>query len=223
VAAVLAFLALLGACTSGGGPKDKTGTFPSTAKTSASDDAVVKRVVLRLDDLPPEWAASPPADPVGQEGDNSRYAECVGRPDPKTIRTATVDSPQFHVEERSRAVATVESMPDDRTAIDDFAAQAGPRGLPCLRERYRNQIDRQIDANKPESFTIDPLPTPTYGDTTQAFRIVLTYPGSLPKGHLDVVNVRKGRLEISFALLNAQQPFPADLERDVITKVVARA
>lgn len=221
--AALALAVAAVACTGGGSAsKDKTGTFPSTAKTSASDDALVKKVVLRIEDLPPEWAALPPADPVGQEGDNSRYAECVGRPDPKTIRTATVDSQQFHVEERMRAVVTVETMPDVATATDDFAAQEGDRGLPCLRQRYQNQIDRQTDAGKPRSFTIERLPPPTYGDKTLAFRLVLTYAGDAPNGFLDVVNVRKGRFELSFAFLNAQQPFPADLERDAVTKVVAR-
>jgi hypothetical protein len=38
-----------------------------------------------------------------------------------------------------------------------------------------------------------------------------------------VVHVRKGKVEIDLTLSGAQQPFPGDLERDLLTKVVGRA
>ncbi|MFN2608822.1 MAG: hypothetical protein ABR511_13190 [Acidimicrobiales bacterium] len=212
------------ACRGGGG---STGGAAGTHR-SAGDQAKVAAVNLKLADLPPEWASSPPADPVGEEGDTSRYAECVGRPDPKTVRTATADSPQFHVEERMRAASTVQAMPTAAAANGDFTAGQGDRGLPCTRQRVQNLLDRQSSAGTaPSSFTIDRMAGASYGDQTVAYRVVFSYPtvrgAAAHKGYLDLVNVRKGRLELSFAFLNDSQPFPADLERNAVRTVVGRA
>jgi hypothetical protein len=218
-AAALALL--VGACSGGGG-----GGKAGGPEHSKADQAKVDAISLRMSDLPPEWASSPPTDPVAEEGDDSRYAECVGRPDPKTVRTATVASPQFHVDERLRAASTVRALPTAVTAKEDFDAQEGARGLPCMRQRVQGQIDRQSrGGSAPASFTVERLPGLSFGDRTVGFRATLVYPPGqgVAKGHLDFVNVLRDRIEISATFFSAPDPFPPDLERDVVAKMVARA
>ncbi len=64
------------------------------------------------------------------------------------------------------------------------------------------------------------------GDDTAAFRAELIFPpenGSPRTGYLDVVLVRSGKVEVAMTLFSAAEPFPADVERELLNKVVSRA
>lgn len=189
--------------------------------------ALVKAVNLRRLDVPPEWSESPRPDPVGEEGDDSRYSACIGRPDPKRVRTAGADSAEFHLDNRLRAMSSVQTMPGQGTAKADFVAQRGDRGLSCLRQRIRDQFNRAGAAgNTPGRFTVDRVSGLEVGEETVAFRAELTYPpinGDPHTGYVDVVHVRKGKVEIALTLFSDRQPFPDELERGLLTKMVSRA
>jgi len=177
-------------------------------------------------DLPPEWSQAPAPDPVGAEGDDSRYSECVGRPDPKTVRTASHGSEEFRLGDGMRITSIAQTMRDVAAAKADLAARQGDRGVPCLRQRLRNELGRQSTAGSaPTSVTVERLPGLEFGDGTAAFRATVAYPpgDSGPKTtYVDLVYVRKAAVEIAVTLTSVQQPFLADLERDVLTKVVGR-
>ncbi|MGI9022814.1 MAG: hypothetical protein ACR2HV_06215 [Acidimicrobiales bacterium] len=194
---------------------------------NAPNKALVKAVNLTRADVPPEWAESPRRDPVGEDGDDSRYAACVGRPDPKNERTADADSVEYHLEDRLRAMSSAQTQPSVEEAVADLAAQRADRGLSCLRQRFKGQLNRNsTGGDAPESFTVQRIPDVGVGDESVAFRAELVYPsknGNQPKAYIDVVTVRTGRAETVFTLFSAGQPFPADLARDLMTKVVARA
>jgi len=202
---------LAGACSSDSG---------SAAK------AAVKKVTVERIDLPPEWTQVAAPDPVGAEGDESRFAECIGRPDPKTVRKAKYASDEFRMGDAMRITSVAQTMPDEATAKADLAAQRGDRGAPCLRSGLKNALDRRsVAGNAPESVTVDRLPGLDVGDESVAFRGTLTYPATDtgPKtAYVDVVYVRKGALEIAVTFSSTQQPFSTDLERDLLTKVVGR-
>ncbi len=202
---------LLGAC---------SGEDNSAAKAAA------KRATVAPTDLPPEWTRGAAPDPVGSEGDDSRFAACVGRPDPKTVRKADSRSEEFRLGDTLQITSTVQAMPDEAAARADLAAQRGNRGVPCLRLRLTNALDRNSAAGKaPASVTVEALPGLDVGDETVAFRATLTYPagGGDPKTtYIDVVQVRKGNVEVALTLTSAGQPFPADLERDLPTRLVGR-
>ena len=194
------------------------------ACTSDADrgKAEVEAATLRIEDLPPGWVASPPDTAVENEGDASRFAQCVGRPEPKTVRTATEVSPQFHVEERSRASSTVQTVRNLDIVRDDFAALDGDRAVGCLRQRLRAQLDRQsTPGSAPRDVTVARLPGLAAGEGTVSFRATITYPTST--AYLDLVNVRMGKLEMSVAFFNQGEPFSADVERSVLTRMVDRA
>ncbi len=202
---------LLGACSSG---------------DDAAAKAEVKKATVARPDLPPEWTQGPAPDPVGAEGDDSRFAACVGRPDPKTVRKAGSRSEEFRLGDTLQITSTVQAMPDEAVARADLAAQRGDRGGPCLRLRLTGAIDRQSASGKaPASVTVEALPGLDVGDESVAFRATLTYPagdGDPKTTYVDIVEVRKGKLEVALTLTSAGQPFPADLERDLLTRIVGR-
>jgi len=211
VAAVAATGLLFGACSSGNG----------AAKVA------VKKATIELTDLPPGWSPSPAPDSVGTEGDDSRYGECLGRPDPKTVRTASQVSDEFRHGDGMRITSRTQTMRNVAAAKADLAAQRGDRGPLCLRQRLRNQVDRSaVGGDAPESVTVDRLPGLDIGDETVAFRATLNYPagdaGPMTT-YVDFVTARKGKLEVAMTFSSAQQPFPTDLERDVLNRVVGRS
>jgi len=135
-------------------------------------------------------------------------------------------SDEFSLGDGMRITSRTQTMRDAAAARADLAAQRGDRGPLCLRQRLRNQIDRSaVGGGAPESVTVDRLPDPDVGDETVAFRATLNYRAgdAGPKTiSVDFVTVRKGKVEVAVTFSSAQQPFPTDLERDVLTRVVGR-
>jgi len=135
-------------------------------------------------------------------------------------------SDEFRLGEAMAVSSTARTMPKEADAKADFVALQGDRGPVCLRQRLKNELDRRSAAGgAPERVTVERLPGLEFGDDTVAFRSTLAYPavdGSPKANYVDVVNVRKGSLELALTLSSTQQPFPADLERDLLTKVVGR-
>lgn len=189
---------------------------------SSADRERVEAVSMRAEDLTPEWRPSPPDTSVETEGDASRFAQCLGRPEPKTVRTATVASPRFEVADRSRASSTVQTVKKADIADDDFAALEGNRAVGCLRQRLQAQLDREsTPGNAPQRIVVQRRPGPDVGGRTSAFRAVVTYPSG--DAFLDVVNVQKDELELTATFFNRSGPLPDDFERSVVARMVARA
>ncbi len=186
----------------------------------------MKEATVERPDLPAEWAQSPAPDVVGTAGDDSRYGECLGRPDPKTVRTATKASDVFRLGDGMIVSSTARTLPKETDARADFVALRGDRGPLCLRQRLKNELDRRRPpGGVPSNVTVERLPGLEFGDETVAFRATLDYPavdGSPKMTYVDVVNVRKGTLELALTLSSTQQPFPSDLQRGLLTKVVGR-
>jgi hypothetical protein len=206
--AAVAFAAILvGGCTGDG---------------ASADRERVEAVTMRAEDLTPEWRPSPPDTSMESEGDASRFAQCLGRPEPKTVRTATLASPRFEVTDRSRASSTVQTVKSADIAEDDFAALDGSRATGCLRQRLQAVLDREsTPGNAPQRIVVERLPGIDVGARAAAFRAVVTYPSG--EAYLDVVNVQKDELEVTATFFNRENPLPADFERTVVTRMLARA
>jgi hypothetical protein len=193
-----------------------------TGGDSSADRERVQAATMRAEDLTPEWRAGPPDTSFESEGDASRFAQCLGRPEPKTVRTATMASPTFQLGDASRASSTVQTVKRVSIATDDFAALEGNRAVGCLRQRLQAQLDRQsTPGNAPQRIVVQRLPGIDVGQRTAAFRAVVTYPSG--DAYLDVVNVQDDKLELSATFFNRSTPFPADFERSVVAKMLARA
>ncbi|HEX2274939.1 MAG TPA: hypothetical protein VHG90_13785 [Acidimicrobiales bacterium] len=192
-----------------------------TGDGAAADRERVEAATMRAEDLTPEWRASPPDTSVESEGDASRFAQCLGRPEPKTVRTATMASPRFELGDGSRASSTAQTVKEVAIATDDFAALDGNRAPGCLRQRLQAELDRQsTPGNAPQRIVVQRLTGLDVGPRTAAFRAVITYPSG--DAYLDVVNVQKDKLELQATFFNRVSPFPPDFERSVVAKMLAR-
>jgi hypothetical protein len=189
---------------------------------SSADRERVEAASMRAEDLTPEWRPSPPDTSVEAEGDASRFAQCLGRPEPKTVRTATMASPRFEVPDRSRASSTAQTVKKASIANEDFAALEGNRAVGCLRQRLQAELDRQsTPGNAPQRIVVQRRPPLSVEARTAVFRAVVTYPSG--DAFLDVVNVQKDELELTATFFNRSSPLPDDFQRSVVARIVARA
>jgi hypothetical protein len=219
------------ACGGGGGSTDDSAvgtTVPAGPTTTPQgDQALVESVNLKLTDLPLEWKSTPLA--AGAAADNQAsqdaYAKCVGRPPPASVRTADADSLDFSALDTRRASSNVETVQTEAIAKGDFAALRADIAVSCQKAQVDAEFARQLPAADTPTTTIDRLNVGQYGDDTVAFRVIAT---SLAQGqtvttYLDLVAVRKGRVEISAGFINRSAAFPADLEKTLLQTLVGRA
>lgn len=226
---VVLLLAIATACGGGSGNKRTAAGGTATTATTApqTDQALVDTVNLKLSDFPTEWQSTPLA--AGAAADNQAsqdaYAKCVGRPPPESVRTADADSLDFSAEDTRRASSNVETVQTEAIAKDDFAALREDIALTCQKAQVDAEFARQLPASAAPATTIDRLNVGVYGDDTVAFRVIAN---SLAQGqavttYLDLVSVRKGRVEISAGFINRSIAFPADLEKTLLEHLAARA
>jgi hypothetical protein len=203
------------------------GGAQATPTTGArGDQAIAQDANLRLSDFPAEFQSTPvPADAAAaSEQDDIAFADCMGRPRPDQIRTATANSPDFSAQDTRRASSTVQLVKTEAIASDDYAALRGDRALTCVKQQIDGEFARQLGASAPTT-TIERTTLPQFGDDTIAFRMVGTgqVQGQTVVTYLDLTFVRKGRAEISGGFINRATPFPADLERTLLQRMVGRA
>jgi hypothetical protein len=180
---------------------------------------------VRATDLPAGWTSSPRPDPVGDEGDASRFAECLGRPDPKQVRSATAASPNFVLQDRSQVHTSAQVMHSAKTASADIAVLAGDRAVGCLRQRLSTDLQRDpASANKVLTMSVARRPGPGGGGQAAAFGATVSEKGAkvTTNRFVDVVLVAKGDVEIWSTFANRTDPFPADLEQTLLSRIVGR-
>jgi len=214
---------LLVASGCGGG----SGGGSSSRSTSAVDDqTLANRANLRLSDLPAEWKSSPVAagsEAASEESDRA-FADCMGRPRPETIRTARADSDDFSAQETRRASSNVQVVRTVEIARDDFAALRTDKALECRKAQIDAEFQRQVPDAVPKT-TIERLDLPQFGDQSVAFRVTAAglVQGQEILTYIDLTFVQKGRAELSGGFINRSAPFPADLEKSLLQRMVGRA
>jgi hypothetical protein len=207
----------------GGGGGSSSPTGPVTTIV-VDDQALAQRANLKLADFPPEWKSAPPA-PANDEADNA-LADCMGRPRPDQTRTATADSQDFSAAETRRASSTVQVVRTVEIAQGDFAALHGERAAPCLKQQIDAEFTRQLPPDAPaQATTIERVDLPQFGEETVVYRVQATAmtQGQQVRTYIDLAFVRMGRSELSAAFLNRSTPFPADLQRTLLQRMVGRA
>lgn len=233
-AATVATLTVTAACGGGGGGSaaPSSAKTPSTpagntqSATTADDQALAQRANLRLADFPPEWKASPvdPAATAASEASDRAFADCMGRPPPEQVRTARADSQDFSAEETRRASSNVEVVRTVDIARDDFAAQRTDKALECRKAQIDAEFRRQVPDAVPTTM-IERLDLPQFGDQSLAFRVVAIgqVQGQEVRTYIDLAFVQKGRAEMSGGFINRTTPFPSDLEKTLLQRMVGRA
>ncbi len=216
-----------GGCGGGGGKAtDEPTPGPTTAVGAGDDQALAERANLRLSDFPPEWKSSPvsPSATLASEESDRTFADCMGRPRPEEVRTARANSLDFSAEETRRASSNVQVVRTVEIARDDFAALRTDRALECRKAQIDAEFRRQVPDAVPQT-TIERLDLPQFGDQSAAFRVVAVgrVQGQEVRTYIDLAFVQKGRAELSAGFINRTSPFPSDVEKTLIQRMVGRA
>jgi hypothetical protein len=228
VVAAAVVLTVAAGCGGGGGGGGNSGGSSAAAPTTtaADDQALAQRANLRLSDFPPEWKSSPlaPGSAADSEASDRAYADCMGRPPPDQVRTARADSEDFSAEETRRASSNVEVVRTVDIARDDFAAQRTDKALGCRKAQIDAEFQRQVPDAVPQT-TIERIDLPQFGDQSLAFRVTAIgqVQGQEVRTYIDLAFVQKGRAELSGGFINRSTPFPADLEKTLLQRMVGRA
>jgi hypothetical protein len=226
---VLVVLSLLatGACNGGGDDEDDPGAATPSGAALEDDDDKAQAANFRLSDFPPGWERRPaPLNPP-DDADDRRFSECMGRPPAVELRTALADSDNFSTGELTRANSSAQVMRTEAIAREDIASLRGEKAIPCLSERLRAELAGQSPPGGPPFAlrSLDRLEYPTVADDTVAFRVTVDAP-SVRSGatlYVDQVFVRKGRMEVSFAFVDLERPFPSELGETLVRKLAERA
>ena len=228
MAAVL--LVMLPACGGGGGSDSAEDDIEddggSTDTSPRTDQAVAEEAVLRLSDFPTEWrsTAVPGGTAAANVESNRALADCMGRPRPEEIRTALADSEDFSAQDTRRVSSSVQVVRTVEIAEDDFTALKSDKALECHKAQIDAEFARQLPPEASPQTTLERLTMPQFGDDTVAYRVAATTldRGAQVRTFIDLVFFRKGRTEVSVNFLNVGVPFPGDLERTVLQRIVAR-
>lgn len=214
-------LVVLAACSSPGGMDNSTASTKPTSDQGRADYAN-----LKVTDFPTEWKSTPvPAETTAANAANERaFAQCMGRRPPDEDRTVVVYSPDFSAADTRRVASSVQLAKTIEIAQADFQAQRGDKAVGCQKSQLESEFRRQLPTAAPQ-LTVDRLDIPLFGDEVVAFRADVTSvaEGVQVRTLIDMVFVRKGRTEISASFVNRTSPFPQDLQRSLLQRMVGRA
>lgn len=219
-------LALVGCGGGGGGEEvedDPTLTPPTAGR---GDTALATDANLRLDDFPTEWRSTPvpAATSDATESGARTLADCMNRPRPEEIRTAIAYSDDFNAQETRRVSSSVQVLRTEELARDDFAALRTDQSLACHKAQIDAEFARQLPPEASPQTAIERLDLPQFAEETVAYRITATTleRGAQVRRVIDLVFVRKGRVEAAANFLNVNSPFPSDLQRSLLQRMAAR-
>ena len=217
---VVAVLAVsMVACGGGGGDEDDA-VGPAPAAGTAGDTARARTIVLQQADMPAGWrAAAHTETPVEKERARD-LSLCLGRPDPETFRSALVYGPDITLgQTQVSSIATVLNTGEDAKA--DLAAVRGPKYGPCLVPPFRDDLRRQAGDAKVENVATEPLAVESFGDGSVGIRLTadLVYADHTDHLFADLVYMSKDRTTVSATFFSFAQPFPAQLEESLVSRM----
>ena len=189
---------------------------------SAADRRAAERAILKLADVGPGFVQTQYQPTVQSERDEAALNRCIGRPSATAHQTAVVYSMQFSKGDSEKIFASITFVDTNTTAQEDVAALQGERGQACAKQSFLQQV---VEAGDTATATIEPLiPSPTGGAVSANYRIlaqVSAGPDTLPF-IIDIVQVIKGRAEISASFQDVNQSVAASFERRVMTAMLER-
>jgi hypothetical protein len=117
------------------------------------------------------------------------------------------------------SIATVLNTVEDAKA--DLAAVRGPKYGPCLVPAFRDDLRRQAGDAKVENVASEPLAVASFGDGSVGIRLTadLVYPDRTDHLFADLVYMSKDRTTVSATFFAFAQPFPAQLEESLVSRM----
>lgn len=217
---VVAVLAVsMAACGGGGGDEDDA-VGPAPAAGTAGDTARARTIVLQQADMPAGWRAAAHTETAVEKERARDLSLCLGRPDPETFRSALVYGPDITLgQTQVSSIATVLNTGEDAKA--DLAAVRGPKYGPCLIPPFRDDLRRQAGDAKVENVATEPLAVESFGDGSVGIRLTadLVYADHTDHLFADLVYMSKDRTTVSATFFSFAQPFPAQLEESLVSRM----
>lgn len=209
----------LAACGGGGGTaEDAVGPAPATGK--AGDSATARTVVLQTADMPGGWRGAAHSETPLEKTRAKELSLCLGRPDPDSYRSAIVYGPDLSLGQMQvSSISTVLTTVEDARA--DLAAVRGPKYGPCLVPAFREDLRRQAADARVENVASEPLPVESFGDGAVGIRLTadLVYADRTDRLFADLVYISKDRTTVSATFFSFVQPFPANLEQALVSRM----
>jgi hypothetical protein len=180
--------------------------------------------VLRLEDFPPGWRKQEPDLGLALEPLWSDLARCLGLGQQgRTLAVAT--SPTWLRGLATQAVSTVEYVERDKAGAI-AAALDSPERHRCTTEAFDADARRSgPEGGVPGPSSVTPLDFPNLGERVWASRVNVVF--KLDELEVpvfqDFLVIFDGDAVTRFFFLNPGSPFPPELERTLVGKVVERA
>ena len=218
---VVTVLALtMAACGGGGGGTDDDAVGPAPATGKAGDTARARTIVLEQADLPAGWRGAAHTETTVEIERARNISICLGRPDPDTFRSTRVHGPDLTMGTMQvSSIATVLNTVEDARA--DLAAVRGPKYGECVIPAFRDDLRRQASDARVENVAAEPLQVESFGDGSVGTRLTaeLVYADRTERLFADLVYITKERTTVSATFFSFNQPFPAQLEQALISRM----
>ena len=206
-------------------PTSSTTAAPSTEPTStdAAKEARAKAAVFQATDFPPLFRVHDPGEGVDIDVIWRNVIRCLGiEQTGQPLGLAT--SPTYVRALATQAQSTVEYMPQP-AAQAIATALAGPNLNNCASQALSADAAREHEGADTGEVEVSAYDFPQLGGTTSATRVIVTL--NLPERRVpifqDLIVVFKGESVIRVVFVNPLEPFPEDLQRSLVEKVVSRA
>jgi hypothetical protein len=181
-----------------------------------------EHAILRLSDLDAGFTQTPYHSTAQSERDEAAMNKCIGRPTATSHQTTVVYSMQFSKGDSEKILASITFVDSEKTGQEDVAALQGTLGQKCTKQSLLEQIKA---AGGSATATISPLPlSPTKNMAAANYRIkalVSTGQETIPF-YVDIIQVIKGRAEVSASFQDVNQPVSASLEQRAMAAMLER-
>ena len=210
----------LAACGGGGSASDEDALGQAPATGKAADTAKARTVVLEEADMPAGWRGVAHTETALETERARSISICLGRPDPETFRSTRVYGPDLTMGSMQvSTISTVMNTVEDAKA--DLAAVRGPKYGDCLIPAFRDDLRRQASDARVENVAAAPLQVESFGDGSVGTRLTadLVYADRTEHLFADLVYITKDRATVSATFFSYNQPFPAQLEQSLVSRM----
>ena len=194
------------------------------------DAPQARKLLLVDDDLPDGWTGVEHPNDPDHDKPGDRLFRCMGRPEPRKIRTTHQHAKDYSSGGglgRGVTVATSGNYLVDASEVQaDYDAAADETTfLPCFEDVAKTQVKEMLPPGVDIiSLEIEKLDPPTSKVRSLLYRVtvMLDAPGEPLPMYIDEALLYEGRAETTMSFTGASDPFDAELQRTLIDTAAER-
>jgi hypothetical protein len=187
-------------------------------KLTKAGQARARAAALQRSDFPAGWTQHPARKTNGQSDPRCSFYN----PDQSDlVEIGKYDSPDFAQPDGSTISSTTGVFRSIRMAKTAYARVARPELAKCLAELFK----QGAGAANTRIFSAARLKFPSYGDRSDAFRIVASVkaPAARVRVYLDAFFVNRGAIDVAVLGVGVRRPLPVALEQRLVASLAQRA